>query len=94
MTIGKTEGGVSATLIIKKDNRGIKKRGVKMRNAEEREKRRNQIREEILSSKEAIEILGLSRMRLSQIVNDGRIIPIRKGIYLKDDIIAFKKSRE
>lgn len=62
--------------------------------AEEREKRRNQIREEIISSKEALEILGFSRMRLSQIVNEGRITPIRNGIYLKDDIIAFKKSRE
>lgn len=62
--------------------------------AEERKKRRDQIREEIISSKEALEILGFSRMRLSQIVNDGRITPIRKGIYLKDDIIAFQKSRE
>ena len=60
----------------------------------EREKRRNQIRDEIISSKEALEILGFSRMRLSQIVNDGRITPIRDGIYLKDDIIAFKESRE
>lgn len=65
-----------------------------MSNAEEREKRRNQIREEIISSKEALEILGFSRMRLSQIVSDGRIVPIRKGIYLKADIIAFKNSRE
>lgn len=61
---------------------------------EEREKRRNQIRKEILTSKEALEILGFSRARLNQIVKDGRIIPIRSGIYLKDDIIAFKKSRE
>ena len=61
---------------------------------EEREKRRNQIRNEILTSKEALEILGFSRARLNQIVKDGRIIPIRSGIYLKDDIIAFKKSRE
>ena len=60
----------------------------------EREKRRNQIRKEIISSKEALEILGFSRARLNQIVKDGRIIPIRSGIYLKDDIIAFKKSRE
>lgn len=65
-----------------------------MKNAQEREQRRNQIREEIISSKEALEILGFSRMRLSQIVNDGRITPIRNGIYLKDDIIAFKESRE
>jgi hypothetical protein len=62
--------------------------------AEKREKRRNQIREEIISSKEAIDILGFSRTRLNQIVTDGRIVPIRKGIYLKDDIIAFRDSRE
>lgn len=62
--------------------------------AEERDKRREQIRKEIVSSKEALEILGFSRMRLSQIVNEGRITPIRNGIYLKDDIIAFKESRE
>ena len=65
-----------------------------MSNAKEREKRRNQIREEIISSKEALEILGFSRARLNQIVKEGRITPIRNGIYLKDDIIAFKESRE
>mgnify|MGYP001317651562 CR=1 FL=1 len=65
-----------------------------VKSAKEREKKRKQIRKEIISSKEALEILGFSRMRLSQIVNEGRIIPIRNGIYLKDDIIAFKKSRE
>ena len=65
-----------------------------MSNAKEREKRRNQIREEIISSKEALEILKFSRARLNQIVKEGRITPIRNGIYLKDDIIAFKESRE
>lgn len=65
-----------------------------MTTAKERQKKRDTIRNQIISSKEAIEILGFSRTRLNQIVNDGRIIPIRDGIYLKDDIIAFKESRE
>lgn len=59
----------------------------------ERLKRIEEIRSEILSSREALEILGFSRMRLSQISRDGRITPIRDGIYLKDDIIAFKLNR-
>ncbi|MGP4109182.1 hypothetical protein [Virgibacillus sp. L01] len=59
---------------------------------EVRKQRREQIASEIISSKEALEILGVSRMRLSQYVNDGRVKPIRSGIYLKDDIVAFKEA--
>ena len=59
-----------------------------------RAERREQIKNEILFSSEVQEILGFSRERLRQIVQAGRITPIRKGIYLKDDIMAFKKSRE
>lgn len=44
---------------------------------EVRKQRREQIASEIISSKEALEILGVSRMRLSQYVNDGRVKPIR-----------------
>lgn len=65
-----------------------------VQSSEERAKRREQIRNEIITSKEALEILGFSRMRLSQIVSDGRIEPIQNGIYLKDDILAFKENRD
>lgn len=61
---------------------------------EERDRKRDEIRDAIISSKEALEILGFTRVRLSQIVADGRIVPIRSGIYLKDDILAFKENRD
>jgi hypothetical protein len=59
-----------------------------------RDRRREKIANDIVSSAEALELLGFSRMRLSQIVNDGRIVPIRNGLYLKDDILTFIKARE
>jgi plasmid maintenance system antidote protein VapI len=60
----------------------------------EREKLRNEIREQTLSSKEVLEMLGVSRERLKQIVRSGRIIPIRRGIYLKADVLAYIEKRK
>jgi plasmid maintenance system antidote protein VapI len=60
----------------------------------EREKLRNEIREQTLSSKEVLEMLGVSRERLKQIVQSGRIIPIRRGIYLKADVLAYIEKRK
>lgn len=65
-----------------------------MLSAEEREKKRNQIAAEIVTTKQITEELGISRMRLSQYVSSNRIRPITRGIYLKDDIIAFTKAFE
>ncbi|WP_373896415.1 type IV toxin-antitoxin system AbiEi family antitoxin domain-containing protein [Virgibacillus sp. CBA3643] len=65
-----------------------------MTSEKERKKRREKIEKEVVTSAEALEILGLSRMRLNQFVNEGRIIQIKRGLYLKDDIYAFIESRE
>ena len=68
-----------------------------MKSSEERMKRREQIAEEIMTSKQVIEYLGFSRVRLNQIVKEGRITPIRldatTAIYLKDDMMACKQER-
>lgn len=63
-----------------------------IKSEEERKKARESIRDQILTSKEVLDILGFSRVRLSQVVKDGRIEPICDGIYLKDDIAAFQKG--
>ena len=65
-----------------------------MKSKKERKERREQIASEILTSKEVLEILGVSRMRLNQYVKDGRIDPIRQGLYLKDDVLAVQEERE
>lgn len=65
-----------------------------MKSEKEREKLRKQIAEQILFSSEVTEMLGFSRERLKQIVHSGRITPIRKGVYLKDDILAFIEERK
>ncbi len=71
------------------------KEGVSMKSKEERDAIRTFIQYNILTSKEVTDLLGFSRERLRQLVNGGKITPIRKGlgIYLKDDILAFKEER-
>lgn len=61
----------------------------------DREKLRKKIASNVMVSREVVEYLDISRTRLSQYVGDGRIEPIitgRSSIYLKDDIIAFKRD--
>lgn len=65
-----------------------------MKSAPEREALRNYIDDNIMESNEVVEMLGFSRERLRQIVNDGRIKTIRRGLYLKDDILTFKENRD
>ncbi len=60
----------------------------------DREELRKIMADQILFSREVTEILGFSRQRLMQLVREGRIKPIRKGIYMKDEIMEFKKERE
>lgn len=67
---------------------------VNMKSTVEREALRNYINDNIMESKEAIEMLGFSRERLRQLVSEGRIKTIRKGLYLKDDILAFIDKRK
>lgn len=65
-----------------------------IRTKSEREKLRKMIQNEILSTSEVLEILDFSRERLKQVNQDGRLTPIARGIYLKDDVLAFKRDRE
>lgn len=67
---------------------------VNIKTKHEREALRNYIKENIITSKEAVDILGFSRARLNQLVQNGIIIPVQNGVYLKDDIIAYNETRE
>lgn len=58
------------------------------------EQKRREIADSILFSREVQELLNVSRERINQFVQDGRITPIRKGVYLKDEILQLKKQRE
>lgn len=60
-----------------------------------RDRLRNEIREHIMTSPEVREYLNISKVRLYQYVQDGRIEPLiggRTGIYLKEDIHFFKSN--
>ncbi|NLW16082.1 MAG: helix-turn-helix domain-containing protein [Firmicutes bacterium] len=56
--------------------------------------RRLIIEDELLTSGEVCELLGFSRERLKQICQDGRIRPLKRGIYMKSEILAFKEQRD
>lgn len=51
---------------------------------------------EVLTTPEAIELLNISRARLSVLIKKGRVIPIKKlgctSIFLKDDLLEAKKE--
>lgn len=63
-----------------------------METAKQRAEMRKFIAENISESKEAREILGVTRQRLNAYVKDGRIKPIRTGIYLISDLKAFSEA--
>ncbi|MFD6441445.1 hypothetical protein ACFWDG_16885 [Peribacillus sp. NPDC060186] len=53
--------------------------------------------EEILTSTECIEFLGISRSRLSSLIKSNKIVPIKKGgvqLYLKQDMLKKKAELE
>ncbi|KQU22181.1 hypothetical protein ASG65_20820 [Bacillus sp. Leaf13] len=53
--------------------------------------------EEVLTSTECIEFLGISRGRLSRLIKDGKIVPIKKAgiqLYLKQDMTKKKAELE
>lgn len=52
------------------------------------------VEEIVLTSKETQELLGISRARLSQLVNKKKLIPIKKSIFLLDDVLARKGEQE
>lgn len=63
-----------------------------------REEVENFIREEVLITAEAMEILGVNRSRMSALIKAGKLTPIKKlgnvSIFLKADIEAKKEELE
>lgn len=52
------------------------------------------IRELVLTSKEVTEILDIKRARLSQMAKSGKLIPIKKNVYLLSDVLKRKELQE
>lgn len=59
---------------------------------QEREGIRNYIKDNIMTTTEAMEYLGVTRMRLNTYSREGRLEQISRGIFLKADVIAFKEA--
>ncbi|UOQ86941.1 helix-turn-helix domain-containing protein [Gracilibacillus salinarum] len=63
---------------------------------EKRDQCREEIANHIIFSNQVLELLDISRSRLNQYVNAGKIIPIvaagRNTVYLREDIEAFKRD--
>lgn len=54
---------------------------------------REDIRQKLVTSKEVLEILGIKRSRLSQLVKSGKLQPMKKNIYLLSDILERKSAQ-
>ncbi|MGG1675499.1 helix-turn-helix domain-containing protein [Neobacillus sp. NRS-1170] len=58
--------------------------------------KRKFVETEILTTPEAMELLEVSRGRLNQLVNQGKLNPVKKSgaitLFLKDDLIEKKKE--
>ncbi|QYY44803.1 helix-turn-helix domain-containing protein (plasmid) [Aneurinibacillus thermoaerophilus] len=67
-------------------------------NFDTKEQLKKFIADEVLNSAEAIEYLGISRARLSQLIKDEKLIPIKKlqrdSLFLKSDLEEKKKEME
>ncbi|MCT4593199.1 MAG: DNA-binding protein [Anaeromicrobium sp.] len=51
------------------------------------------IKDEILTSKEVQEELGITQQRLSSMNKPGKLQPIKKGIYLKREVLLRKEEQ-
>ncbi|KXG78308.1 helix-turn-helix domain-containing protein [Thermotalea metallivorans] len=49
------------------------------------------IQEETMDSNEVCEYLGISKQRLSDMNRTGKLEAVKKGIYLKQDVVARKE---
>ncbi|QPW51905.1 helix-turn-helix domain-containing protein (plasmid) [Bacillus thuringiensis] len=60
--------------------------------------KRKFIKEQVLTTPEAIEVLGVSRARLSHLIKKGKITPVKKlgcvSLFLKDDVITKQEELE
>ncbi|MFK4391522.1 hypothetical protein ABH916_003450 [Peribacillus frigoritolerans] len=55
------------------------------------------VMDEVLTSTECIELLGITRARLSSLIRKKKIVPIKKGgvqLYLKQDMLKKKAELE
>lgn len=51
------------------------------------------IKNNIVTSREVTELLGISRARLSQLVKTGKLTPIKKNLFLMNDILQRKEQQ-
>lgn len=51
------------------------------------------IQDTTMDSAEVAEFLGISRQRLSDMNRTGKLVAIKKGIYLKQDVLARKEEQ-
>lgn len=56
------------------------------------------IRNEVLTTSEAVEILGITRQRMSKLISDGKLTPVKKlrgdSLFLRSDIEQKKVELE
>ncbi len=52
------------------------------------------IKELVLTSKEVTEVLDIKRARLSQMAKSGKLMPIKKNVYLLSDVLMRKEQQE
>ena len=51
------------------------------------------IQENTMESSEVVEYLGISKQRLSDMNRQGKLVSVKKGIYLKSDVEARKAEQ-
>ncbi|KGM95572.1 DNA-binding protein [Clostridium phage CWou-2020a] len=51
------------------------------------------IQENTMESKEVLEYLGISKQRLSNMNRTGKLVAVKKGVYLKQDVLARKEEQ-
>lgn len=51
------------------------------------------IQDNTMESSEVIEYLGISKQRLSSLNSSGKLIPVKKGIYLRQDV-EFRREEQ
>lgn len=59
-----------------------------------RDEKRKFVRDSIMTGGEVTNYLGFSnRSRLNQLVKMGTIEPVKRGLYLTDDIVSYQRKR-
>lgn len=51
------------------------------------------IQDKTMESSEVLEYLGISKQRLSNMNTQGKLVAVKKGIYLKQDVQARKEEQ-